>query len=166
MRYYQVRGNTQEEVWAQLHSAANPLAIDHKAGTRPLGKASFEYTYNYRGSYATNATACRVDSGSVEFRFDTVLPQLASAGETGAPLAGRWQSFQALIAEHEAGHHAIYRQLVTQLPQVMTDLGEVPCNELDDRVRVAVSDAVDAVRRASADYDENHGGEAQLASSL
>jgi predicted secreted Zn-dependent protease len=165
-RYYQVRGNTLEEIWAQLHSAANPLAIDHRAGTRPLGNASFAYNYNYQGAYTANASSCRVESGELEFRFETVLPRLAHAAATTEQLASRWQSLQDHITEHEAGHHAIYRQLVTRLPQVMTDLGAVPCNELDGRVSVAVAEAVDAVRQASEDYDENYGGEAAVASSL
>jgi predicted secreted Zn-dependent protease len=165
-RYYQVKGNTLEEIWAQLHSAANPLAIDHKAGTRPLGHASFEYKYNYQGAYAANASSCRVESGKLEFRFETVLPRLASAAATSEQLERRWRSFQEHITEHEAGHHAIYRQLVTQLPQVMTDLGEVPCSDLDERVSVAVAQAADAIRQASAEYDEHYGGETSVASSL
>jgi len=165
-RYYQVRGTTQEEIWAQLHGAANPLAIDHGQGTRPLGRASFEYNYNYQGGYAANASSCRVESADLEFRFATVLPQRVLAGEQAPTLQGRWQSLQERITEHEAGHHAIYRQLVTRLPQVMADLGQVPCSELDDRVRVAINDAVDAVRQASADYDRSHGDETYVASSL
>jgi hypothetical protein len=42
----------------------------------------------------------------------------------------------------------------------------VPCQQLDTKVHLAVAEAVAAIRRASADYDEHHGGEAYLASSL
>lgn len=165
-RYYQVHGNDQEEIWAQLHGAANPLEVDRKVGTKPLGHAGFQYQYNYRSEFAANAASCQVESGAFNFRFETVLPQLAEAGAISAQLERRWQPFQALITEHEAGHHAIYRRLVTQLPQVITDLGAVPCSELDDRVKVAVESAVDAVRRASVAYDEHHGGETYAVSSL
>jgi len=165
-RYYPVSGSTQEELWAQLHGAANPLAIDPKAGTRPLGEASFEYKYDYQGGYAGDASSCRVESARLEFRFETTLPELSVQAEPGAQLHQRWQALQDQITEHEAGHHAIYRQLVTQLPQAMTDVGAVPCHELDQRVRVAVNNAAQLIRQASAEYDEHHSGGAFVASSL
>jgi len=165
-RYYQVSGNTQEEIWAQLHGAANPLAPDRSAGVKPLGHASFQYQYDYRSAYGTSPSNCRVESGDLSFRFETILPQLAMREDTSNRLKDRWLPFQELIIEHEAGHHAIYRQLVTELPQALTDLGEVPCAELDDRVRVAVTATVDAIRQASVDYDDRYGSEEYLASAL
>jgi predicted secreted Zn-dependent protease len=155
-RYYRVSGSTQEELWAQLHGVANPLAVDHKAGTKPLGRASFDYKYDYQGAYAGTASSCRVDSARLEFRFETMLPEMSVQAQAGAQLQQRWQALQDQITEHEAGHHAIYRQLVTQLPQAMTDLGAVPCSELDERVRVAVNNAAELIRQASAEYDEHH----------
>ncbi len=92
-----------------------------------------------------------------------MLPELAGPVEPGPEVQQRWQSLQTHITEHEAGHHAIYRQLVTQLPQAMTELGAVPCSELDERVRVAVNIAVDSIRQASAEYDDHHSGEAYAA---
>jgi len=161
--YYPVGGSTDEELWSQLQGAANPLASDHRAGIRPLGNTSFEYGYDYQGGYADNASSCRVESGKLEFRFATVLPQLARLVAAGADIQQRWLSLQAHITEHEAGHHAIYRQLVTQLPQAMTGLGAVPCSELDERVRVAVNTAVDSIRQASAEYDNHYSGDAYAA---
>ncbi len=163
-RYYPVGGSTDEELWSQLQGAANPLAVDHRAGIRPLGNASFEYRYDYQGGYAENAASCRVESGKLEFRFATVLPELAGPVAPGAAMQQRWLSLQAHITEHEAGHHEIYRQLVTRLPQAMGDLGAVPCSELDERVRVAVDTAVEIIRRASAEYDDQDSGEAYAAS--
>jgi len=52
---------------------------------------------------------------------------------------------------------------VTQLLQAMTELGAVPCSELDERVRVAVNTAVDNIRQASAEYDDHYSGEAYAA---
>ena len=164
--YYQVHGRSQEEIWAQLHGPANPLAVDRNAGTKPLGHASFHYQYNYASEFAASPGNCQVESGAFDFHFETVLPQLAEAGRANEHLQSRWQPFQALITEHEAGHHAIYRRLVTQLPQAVIELGAVPCSELEDRVRVAVESAVGAIRRASIAYDEHHGGDTYAVSSL
>jgi predicted secreted Zn-dependent protease len=165
-RYYQVSGSTQEEIWAQLHSAANPLARDRSAGVKPLGHASFQYRYDYRSAFAESSSSCRIESATLNLRFETVLPRLAGPAKVSERLGERWLPLQELITEHEAGHHAIYRRLVTQLPQVMSGLGAVPCHQLDEQVRLAVEDAVAAVRRASADYDEHNGDEAYLATSL
>lgn len=165
-RYYEVTGQTQEDIWAQLHGDANPLAIERDAGTKPLGHASFQYHYDYQSTYGANLANCRVDSGKLEFRFETVLPQLAQQENQDANVHDRWQPFQQFIAEHEAGHHAIYRQLAAELPRVLSDIGEVPCHELAERIRVAVADAVSATRQASAEYDQNHGGNPYLASSF
>ncbi len=52
---------------------------------------------------------------------------------------------------------------MTQLLQAMTELGAVPCSELDERVRVAVNTAVDNIRQASAEYDDHYSGEAYAA---
>ncbi|MEE4144441.1 MAG: DUF922 domain-containing protein [Halieaceae bacterium] len=164
-RYYQVSGNTQEEIWSQLHGAANPLAPDRRSGVKPLGQASFQYRYDYRSAFAESAASCRLESASLTLRFDTVLPRLAATQPTSELLRDRWQPLQELVTEHEAGHHAIYRQLVTQLPEVLSGLGAVPCTELDEQVRLAVADTVAAIRRASAEYDEHGDGEAYLASS-
>ena len=165
-RYYPVSGRTQEEVWAQLLGAANPIAIDRAAGIKPVGHASFEYRYSYRSKFAANPANCRVDSGSIEFRFDTVLPELAASETIRDQLQQRWAPFQARITEHEAGHHAIYRELVTELPQVLAQVGEAPCAELDRRVSLAVADAVGAIKQASAEYDENYSSDSYVASSM
>ena len=165
-RYYQVSGDTQEELWAQLHGAANPLDPDGEAGVKPLGRASFQYQYDYHSAFGENASSCRVASGTLTLRFETVLPQLAVSARTSDDMQTRWQPLQELITEHEAGHHAIYRQLVTQLPQVMSGLGAVPCQRLGKEVHMAVEETVAAIRSASADYDEHDGGEHYLAFSL
>jgi predicted secreted Zn-dependent protease len=165
-RYYQVSGDTQEDVWAQLQGPANPFEVDPESGARPLGHASFQYQYDYQSAYGANSSYCRVDSGEMVFRFETVLPQLAAQQNTGGQLQDRWLPFQRQISEHEAGHHAIYRQLAAELPQALTDIGEVPCSELDDRVKLAIAEAVSATRQASVEYDENYAGSAYLASSL
>jgi predicted secreted Zn-dependent protease len=149
-----------------LHGTANPLAVDDRAGTKPLGYAAFQYQYDYRSAYGSSPSNCRVASGNLSFRFETILPQLALRDGASNRLKDRWLPFQELIIEHEAGHHAIYRQLVTELPQALTDIGEVPCTELDDRVRVAVTATVDTIRQASIDYDDSYGAEEYLASSF
>lgn len=165
-RYYPVRGNTREEVWSQLTGAANPLAVDRDAGIKPLGHASFKYEYDYQSEYADGSSHCRVESANFEFRFETVLPRLATNGAVREELASRWSSLQNLITEHEAGHHAIYRQLVTRLPQALEEIGTTSCTELAQRVSLAVAEAVEHVKQASADYDAFHGGETFAVTSL
>lgn len=162
-RYYPVSGDSQAELWAQLHGAANPLEPDREAGVKPLGLASFRYEYDYVSAFGENTSSCRVDSGTLKLHFETVLPQLAAGQRASDELQSRWQPLQEHITEHEAGHHAIYRQLVTQVPQVMSGLGAVPCQQLDQAVHMAVEETVAAIRRASANYDEHHGGENYLA---
>lgn len=165
-RYYEVTGATQEEIWAGLHSTANPLAPDGDSGARALGHASFQYRYAYQSAYGASPSTCRVDSGELVFRFETVLPQLVAGQGGGAAIRDRWQNFQQLVSEHEAGHQAIYEDLASQLPRVLANIGEVPCGELAERVRVAVAEAVSETRQASAAYDRARGGEDYLASSL
>jgi predicted secreted Zn-dependent protease len=165
-RYYRVPGRTQEEIWSQLTGAANPLALDPVVGAKPLGHASFDYSYQYESEYAEGGASCRVASGSLSFRFETLLPQLAEADSVKPELHSRWLSLQQAITEHEAGHQALYRELVTRLPRVMLDVGTAPCDELAERVRVAVSSAVGAVQQANDDYDASHGGETYAVSSL
>jgi predicted secreted Zn-dependent protease len=165
-RYYPVRGNSREEVWSQLTGPANPLTVDRDTGTKPLGHASFKYQYDYQSEYAGGSSDCRVESANFEFRFETVLPRLAANGALREELESHWSSLQDLITEHEAGHHAIYRQLVTQLPQALEEIGTISCAELSQRVDLAVAQAVENVKQASADYDAFHGAETFAVTSL
>jgi predicted secreted Zn-dependent protease len=165
-RYYAVHGSTRNEIWAQLTGSANPLPVDRNAGLKPLGHASFKYKYDYQSEYAGNSSSCRVQSGNFDFRFETVLPRLAVNDSVRNELDARWSSLQDRVTEHEAGHHAIYRQLVTRLPEALQRIGIAPCSELEHRVSQAVTQAVDEIRRASAEYDEYHSDESYAISSL
>ena len=165
-RYYAVRGNTRDEIWSQLTGSANPLPVDRDAGIKPLGHASFRYEYDYQSEYAGHSSSCRVRTGNFDFRFETVLPRLAVRDSARSELGARWSALEDLVTEHEAGHHAIYRQLVNRLPTALQEIGVAPCSELDHRVSQAVAHAVDDIRRASADYDEYHSDESYAITSL
>tara|TARA_R110001599_G_scaffold353866_1_gene600958 strand:+ start:79042 stop:80013 length:972 start_codon:yes stop_codon:yes gene_type:complete len=165
-RYYTVRGDTGEEVWTALTGSANPLPVDRDAGIRPLGHASFKYEYNYQSEYASDSSSCRVHNGNFDFRFETVLPRLAANESLRSDLDARWSNLQERIREHEVGHHVIYRQLVTRLPDALRSVGVAPCAELDQRVSQAVTQAVNDIQRASADYDRYHGEESYAITSL
>ena len=165
-RYYAVRGATRDEIWSQLTGAANPLPVDRAAGTKPLGHASFKYEYDYQSEYAGNSSSCRVRNGNFSFRFETVLPRLAVNDSVRGEVDARWSTLEDRVKEHEAGHHAIYRQLVTRLPEALQEIGVAPCSEFDQRVSEAVTQAVDDIRRASADYDEYHSEESYAITSL
>jgi predicted secreted Zn-dependent protease len=163
-RYYEISGSSQQEVWAQLQGAANPLSFDHEAGAKPVGQADFHYQYSFHSRLGDSPSSCRVAGGELAFRFETVLPQLGPQGRSSEQLNSRWLSFRQQVTDHEAAHHAIYRQLVTQLPQLLAGIGDVPCDKLSGTVEVAVTAAVDDVRQASIDYDEYYGGEDHVAS--
>ena len=105
-------------------------------------------------------------TGNFDFRFETVLPRLAVKDSARSELGARWSALEDRVTEHEAGHHAIYRQLVTRLPEALKEIGTAPCSELDHRVSQAVANAVDHIRRASADYDEYHSEESYAITSL
>ena len=105
-------------------------------------------------------------TGNFDFRFETVLPRLAVRDSARSELGARWSALEDLVTEHEAGHHAIYRQLVNRLPTALQEIGVAPCSELDHRVSQAVAHAVDDIRRASADYDEYHSDESYAITSL
>lgn len=165
-RYYAVQGDSQEEVWSALIGTDNPLPIDREAGIKPLGHASFQYEYHYQSEYAGNSSSCRVRQVNFDFRFETVLPRLAASTRVRSELESRWSNLQDRVSEHEAGHHAIYRQLVTRLPEALRNVGVTPCSELEQQVSQAITEAVDDIRRASADYDQYHAEESYAITSL
>jgi len=165
-KYYEITGDTSEQLWRQLRSDANPLSIDPAAGERPFGDASVAYSYTYQPEYDGDLRNCRVRCGEIHFKFETVLPQLADFEGKSDRLRRQWLQFQAVIIEHEAGHHKIYLQLVKQIPEALDGVGVVPCSELDDRIKVAVSRVVNTMRQASAEYDEETGPGKTMNSSL
>jgi predicted secreted Zn-dependent protease len=152
-RYYEISGDSSDELWRQLRGNANPLAVVAEAGRKPFGEAKLSYSYSYQSGYANNAAACRVSSAELEFNFETVLPQLKNLDEKPDHLRNQWLKFQSVVIDHEADHQKIYRRLVKQLPQALASIDNVPCHELDERVSVAVSKTVSAMRQASSDYD-------------
>jgi predicted secreted Zn-dependent protease len=166
-RFYEVRGETQEEIWDALHSAANPLNKNggKHGGKNAVGYANMEVRYHYQAEYVEGGSDCRVASGELDFEFETTLPKLASSTERSEHFDQRWQIFHNDIVEHEAGHIALYRQLVTQLPEVMRRVPSVPCSELAEHVRSAVARSVDAITQANEEYDRSIGGGMDLADS-
>lgn len=162
-QYFEVKGKTQQEVWEQLNSPDNPLAAGVREGRTALGHARFQYQYSYQPAFGSSASSCRVGSGELNFRFETALPALAEKDEAQEQLRNRWPLLQSVIIEHEAGHHAIYHQLVSLIPQTLENLGETPCSELDRKVQVAIATVVDSVRQSSREYDSQHGSGDYLA---
>jgi predicted secreted Zn-dependent protease len=163
-RNYQVRGDTEREIWSQLHGASNPLDKNKVTGAKPAGYTSFGYTYSYQAGYEPHSSHCRVESGSFEFSFETILPQFAITEETNELLKIRWQHFQREILEHEVGHVELYRQLVKTLPEAMTELRSVPCGELSNSVKLAIEHVVDRVKKSNVEYDEKQGSNVFIAS--
>lgn len=163
--YFELDGKSQRAVWKQLSSADNPLTALYPTGTTALGHARVDYHYRYQPAFGSSASLCRIASADIELHFTTTLPRLAD-GPVPELLARQWPRFEAAIAGHEAGHHAIYRDLETRIPQVLENFGEAPCSELDQRLQVAINDVVQTVRRRSREYDELHSGGSYLASAL
>lgn len=163
-RNYQVQGDTEREIWSQLHGASNPLDMNKVTGAKPAGYTSFGYTYSYQAGYEPNSSNCRVESGSFEFSFETILPQLAITEETNELLKTRWQNFHREILEHEVGHVERYRQLVKTLPEAMTELRSVPCAELSNSVKLAIEHVVDRAKKSNREYDEKRGSNLFIAS--
>lgn len=164
--YYHVAGNTSGELRSQLNGSANPLAVVAEAGKKPVAHASVNYHYTYRPGYGADMRSCRVASGDIKLSFETVLPQLQNLDGASSDLRTRWIPFQEDVVAHEAGHHEINRRLVRELPQVMAAVGEVPCDELDDRVKLAVSRLEDDIRQANSNYDFAYGDDEYTVSAL
>lgn len=162
-QYFEVKGKTQQEVWEQLSGPDNPLKTSLGEGKTALGHARFQYRYSYQPAFGSSSASCRVGSGELNFTFETALPALAEEEDVQQQLRNRWPVLQSVITEHEAGHHAIYHQLVSLIPQVLEDLGESPCGELDRKVQVAIAAVVDKVRQSSREYDSQHGSGDYLA---
>ena len=165
-RYYDIDGDTTEELRAQLAGEANPLPVQAAAGRKPVGHANFSYRYDYSAEYGSNLARCRIASASLSFHFETVLPRLRGLGHKPGHLRSRWLPFQREVIEHEAGHHAIYRLMAARLPVALTALGEVPCDELDQRVGKMVGRIERDMHQASSAYDSTHRSADHLLGSL
>ena len=72
-------------------------------------------------------------------------------------LRRQWKEFQAVVVDHEVGHLEIYRRILDELPQAMSEIGAVPCDELDSRIAAAADRVVDSIQLASSDYDAHVG---------
>lgn len=158
-RYYAISGDTSRELWNELRGDANPLSALPGVGRKPLGEASFVYRYNYQSGYAANASHCLVKSGEIEIQFETVLPRLENLEHKPDRLQRQWINFQSVVVDHEVGHLKIYRRLLDELPQAMSDVGAVPCDQLDSKIVAAIDRVVDSIQLASSHYDAHAGAE-------
>lgn len=165
-RYYSVTGRDRNEIWHQLTGPANPNPIDRATGRKPLGLAIFRYSYSYQSEHVQSGALCRIAQAKFDLHFETVLPTLVVDEHTRLSLNTRWTDLAQNITEHEAGHHEINRQLVTQLPAALRGIGPTSCHGLDQLVKHAVSDAVAKVERANRDYDRRHSTETYAITSL
>ena len=153
--YFALSGRTREALWHELNGAGNPLNALYRNQGTALGHAGVEYRYRYQPAFGSSPSSCRIASADIELRFTTVLPELAD-GTVSDLLARQWPRFQETIAEHEAGHHAIYRDLLSQIPAALQQLEEASCAELDQRISLTINAVVDAVRQRSRDYDQGY----------
>lgn len=165
-RFFAVDGDTAAELRGQLEGSVNPLAPVSGAGRKPVGHANFSYHYRYQPEYGTDMRQCRVSAAELRFNFETVLPRLANLTDKPMELQSRWIPFREDVIAHEAGHHAINRRMVQALPDTLAAVGEVPCEELDHRIRLAVSRLEEDIRRANRDYDAARGGDEYTLSAL
>lgn len=154
-RYFRVRGKSPDEVWADLHGAANPLTKIPETGRKPVGNASMELRYTFQPEYVPGSSHCRVASGNIEFMFETTLPRMVVTDETSDSLKRRWQLLEKEVTEHEVEHIAIYRRLISQLPEVMTSEASATCSELSQRVSSAIEESVDAIKSINIAFDEH-----------
>lgn len=158
-RYYAINGDTSSELWDELRGDANPLSVLPGVGRKPLGEASFVYSYSYQPDQAVGASHCQVKSGEIDVQFETVLPRLEGLDHKPDRLRRQWREFQTVVVDHEVGHLVIYRRILEELPQAMSKIGAVPCDELDSRIVAAVDRVVDSIQLASSDYDAHVGAE-------
>ena len=156
-RFYRISGDSLDELWKQLDGPANPLPVRGQAGRKPFAHSDLSYHYSYQPGYGASASQCRVESANISFEFATTLPGLNNLEEKPDRIRTQWLAFQGVLIDHEASHQKIYRQLVDDIPRALDGLGSVPCNELDNRVRVAVNTAVNSAKKASADIDLHEG---------
>ena len=158
-RYYAINGDTSNELWSELRGDANPLSVLPGVGRKPLGEASFVYSYSYQPDQAASASHCQVKSGEIDVQFETVLPRLEDVDHKPDRLRRQWKKFRSVVVDHEVGHLEIYRRILDELPQAMSQIGAVPCDQLDSRIVAAVERVVDSIQLASADYDADVGAE-------
>ena len=164
-RYYEIDGDSSDELWHALAGGANPLAAGQAAGQRHLGDSRLDYSYSFESARDRSAGYCRVSSARIEIHYTTLLPALADEWSKPERLRRQWQALQAIVSEHESGHVAIYRGLERDIPAAIAALGPTPCDRLAAAVDVAVHNTAASAQLASVRYDATTTAALQVASS-
>lgn len=162
--YYEVDGDSSDELWQALAGSANPLTTGHAAGLRHLGDSRLDYRYRFESSRDRSAGYCRVSTARVELHYTTMLPALADEWSKPDRLRQQWQAMQTAVADHEAVHVDIYRSLEREIPAAIRGLGAMPCDRLAARVDAAIRDTAANAQLASARFDTEAGSVMQVAS--
>ncbi len=162
-RYYEIDGDSSDELWRALAGSANPLASRHATGQRHLGDSRLDYRYSFDSARDRSPGYCRVGSARIELHYTTLLPALADEWSKPERLRRQWQALQSAVAEHEAGHVEIYRTAEQAIPAAIRELGAIPCDRLAATVEAAVRDSLASAQQASARYDLATNAAVQLA---
>ena len=135
---YLVEGDTAEEIIDSVLGPANPLDYSPVTGDRAVGLAAASYSFSY--AYTVDGDDCQIVSGEMEVTYTTTLPQLSDAASKDPELKQQWDAYLAAVVEHEAGHQRINRMQYPNLPALLDDAADVPCDDLPSALN-AISDA-------------------------
>lgn len=162
-QYYEMSTGSSGAFLDALTTAANLLTYDGLYGGTQVGESRLNYSFRYASVYDSDLGTCVVGSASMHFHFTTILPRLAEP--VPQHLLQQWETFQAIVFDHEAEHQRIYRRAIRDFPEALDRVGPVPCTQLDNRVRAALSAAEERIETAGKDFDELSSPELYLAAS-
>ncbi|SEK72406.1 Predicted secreted Zn-dependent protease [Pseudoxanthomonas sp. GM95] len=148
-RQYTVTGGTIEQLRADLDAKG----VTDDAGQFYNGTATTGLGYTYR--FREQAGSCGVADVRVLLQVLLTTPVWRERWKAPSALATTWDRYLSALQTHEDGHISIARQAADRLGTQVEGLSAPSCPALEARAKSLRDEAMDALKRAHADYDRS-----------
>lgn len=159
-KYYQITGNTEQELRGQLDKLG---PLDKELGKRFDARTDWFIKWHYY--YIESSSECKIDQTRVDVSLDITFtyPQWNPSSDASQALADKWNTYTKNLAIHEEGHASLADEGAQSIYETIMDMPSSPtCDELGKATNAAAQAKIDEIKQQEKDYDEETGhGETQ-----
>lgn len=152
--YYQVFGNTKDQINSQMNNCSPVLINGEKYA------ASTDYSISWVFNSTVNEQGlCKIQNVSVGVRNAFILPSWQKTANSSDSISNSWNSFIAHLTNHEHGHARLNQDYAGKMHQELQNTPLTTCDNINDLAHARAYAVLDQLNHANNQYDNstNHG---------
>ena len=152
--YYQVDGNTAEDIWADIMAKTPVKGNDkqHVAYTR--------WNVHWKFWWYDNGSSCEIDKVTTKLDVTYTLPRLKQSASIPQSVTAHWEKYYAALLDHEHGHKALGVKAAIEIENQLLNMGpRRNCEQLELDANKMAGNVIDKYSQLEKEYDRstNHG---------